>query len=414
MRNVLGVARFSRILLTSALVVLIGTGCTLSADESPIEGDSVSPGITGTTLRLGISSPLSGPAASAGLCAVAGLSSYLEAKNAAGGFEFGDGNTREVELSYLDDASDPATAVSNFRQLVDEGIFAYVGALGTGTNAGIVPIANELEVPQVLLLTGAAAFSNRQESPWTSALLPSYYDEGFAFGTFLAERGEVTVASLAQNDKYGDDYLAGFEAATDGTDVDVIAAATYDAGDPNLDGRVMELAASGADVLLSIVSLASLQVAVLTDAQSIGWTPEVFLPSNTSTPAEIVIPGGGAAFPAVYSTAFAKLPTSSEVADDEDVVAYNTAFAEYGSGISATFTPHCAWSYAEGAILEQAFLGMTEPTRASFMEALNAIEDFEAPLLLDGVTVNTTDPTRPAIQGLTLVKFDGTGYDPVR
>ncbi|HWH98361.1 MAG TPA: amino acid-binding protein, partial [Pseudolysinimonas sp.] len=201
---------------------------------------------------------------------------------------------------------------------------------------------------------------------------------------------------------------------TEGTDVDLIAAATFDPGDPNLESKVGELAASGAGVLLSIVSLASLQVGVLSDAHSIGWAPEVFLPSNSSSPVDVVIPGGGAGFPAVYSTAFAKLPGSPDSAVDEDVVAYAVAFEQYGSGIAATYTPHCAWSYAEGAILEQAFLAMTKPTRASFMEALFSIEGYEAPLLLDGVAVNTTDPSRPAIRGLTLVQFNGTGYGPVQ
>ena len=62
---------------------------------------------------------------------MAGLDSYIEAKNADGGFEFGDGKTRTVKFTYLDDVYDPAKAVSNFRQLVNDGIFAYVGALGT-------------------------------------------------------------------------------------------------------------------------------------------------------------------------------------------------------------------------------------------------------------------------------------------
>jgi branched-chain amino acid transport system substrate-binding protein len=108
------------------------------------------------------------------------------------------------------------------------------------------------------------------------------------------------------------------------------------------------------------------------------------------------------------------VPVSPAFAEDEDVIAYNEAFELYGKTITETYTPHCAWSYAEGAILEQAFLKMTEPTRDNFLEALHSIEDFKAPLLLDGITVNTTDPTLPAIQGINLVQFNGTGYGPVQ
>ena len=414
MMNFRNATRVSGVVATGAIAALLITGCSRGGDGDP-GTDEASPGITDTTLSLGISSPLSGPTAGPGSCSVAGLYTYLEAGNAAGGFEFGDGNTRTVDLTYLDDVYDPAKAVSNFRQLVDDGIFAYVGALGTPTNAAILPIANEEEIPQVLLVTGATMFSSDQEAnPWTIGLLPTYFDEGKAFDELLAERGEVTVAVLAQNDDYGDDYVAGFEAAIEGTDVEVVASASYEPTDPTLDAQVTELAASGADALLSAVSVTPLQVGVLTKAQSLGWLPEIFLPSNTSTPATVVIPGNGAAYPAVYTTSLSKVPPSPAFAEDEDVIAYNEAFAQYGVEIAPTYTPHCAWSYAEGAILEQAFSGMTEPTRASFMEALKSIEDFQAPLLLDGITVNTTDPTLPAIQGLNLVQFNGTGYGPVQ
>jgi ABC-type branched-subunit amino acid transport system substrate-binding protein len=414
MMNFRNAGRISGVVATGAIAALLITGCSRGDDGSG-EADAPSPGITDTTLSLGISSPLSGPTAGPGSCSVAGLYTYLEAKNADGGFEFGDGNTRTVELTYLDDVYDPAKAVSNFRQMVDDGIFAYVGALGTPTNAAILPIAQEEEVPQVLLITGATMFSsNQEENPYTFGLLPTYYSEGFAFGELLAGRGAVTVATLAQNDDYGDDYLAGFEAAIDGSDVAIVASATYEPSDPTLDSQVTELAASGADALLSAVSVTPLQVGVLTKAQSLGWTPEIFLPSNTSTPATVVVPGNGAAYPAVYSTSLTKVPVSPAFAEDEDVIAYNEAFELYGKTITETYTPHCAWSYAEGAILEQAFLKMTEPTRANFLEALHSIEDFQAPLLLDGITVNTTDPTLPAIQGINLVQFNGTGYGPVQ
>jgi branched-chain amino acid transport system substrate-binding protein len=415
MMNFRNAARISGAVATVAVGALLITGCSRGGDAGGDETDAPSPGITDTTLSLGISSPLSGPTAGPGSCTVAGLYTYLEAKNADGGFEFGDGKTRTVELTYLDDTYDPAKAVSNFRQLVDDGIFADVGALGTPTNAAILPIAQEEEVPQVLLITGATMFSsNQEENPWTFGLLPTYYDEGHAFGELLAERGAVTVATLAQNDDYGDDYLAGFTDAIEGSDVEVVASATYEPTDPTLDGQVTELAASNADALLSAVSVTPLQVGVLTKAQSLGWLPEIFLPSNTSTPATVVQPGNGGAYPAVYSTSLSKVPASPAFAEDEDVIAYNEAFAKYGSTITTTYTPHCAWSYAEGAILEEAFKNMTEPNRADFMKALHSITDFQAPLLLDGITVDTTATDKPAIQGLTLVQYNGTGYGPVQ
>ncbi|WP_395638656.1 ABC transporter substrate-binding protein [Pseudolysinimonas sp.] len=396
-----------------AVTALLISGCSRGDADEGVES-ATSPGITDDSVSIGISGPLSGPAAGVGSCSIAGLYAYLEAKNADGGFEFGDGLTRTVELSYLDDAYDPAKTVSNFNQLVGDGIFAYVGALGTPTNAAIVPIANSEEVPQVLLQTGASAFSSDQEAnPWTFGLLPTYYDEAFTFGEFLVATGEqITVAILSQNDDYGQDYADGFTDAVEGSDVTILDATTYEPTDTTLDSQVTQLAATDADILISAVSVTPLQVGVLTKAQSLGWLPRIFLPSNSATPATVVEPGNGSAYPAIYTTAISKVPASPVFAEDEDVIAYNAAFDEYGTTITTTFTPQCAWGWVAGAVLDQAFQAMEEPNRDSFMAALKSIEDYQAPLLLDGVTINTTRGDKPAIDGLGLVKYNGTGYGP--
>lgn len=391
----------------TGIVAVVLSGCSRATP---------SPGITDTTLSLGMSVPLSGATAGPGSCSAAGLDMYLKTQNAAGGFKFGDGKTRTVNLTVLDDVYDPAKAVANFKQLVNNGMFAYVGALGTPTNSAIMPLANEQKIPQALLITGASKFSSDQKAnPWTIGLLPTYYDEGAAFGKLLATAGKpVTTAILSQNDDYGKDYVEGFNAAIKGTQVTVVGTATYEPTDTTIDSQITKLAATKADTLLSAVSVTPLQVGVLKKAQAIGWLPSIFLPSNTNTPATILAPGAAAAYPGIYSTSLSKNAASPATANDPDVVAYNKAYDTYGKSLAAVQTPHCAWSYAEGAILGQAFSKMTDPTRESFMKALKSIKDFQAPMLLPGSVVNTTSDTQPAIQGLTVVKNNGvTAYAPV-
>ena len=409
-------ARTGAFVATASIAVLLVSGCTRADTAGGPGADGSSPGITDDSISIGISSPLSGPTAGPGSCTVAGLASYIGAKNADGGFEFGDGKTRQVEFTYLDDVYDPAKAVSNFRQLTNDGIFAYVGALGTPTNAAVMPIAEEEEVPQVLLTTGAGTFSEDQDAhPWTMGFLPTYATEGRAFGQLLVDAGQpITVATLAQNDDFGDSYLEGFDDAIEGSQVSVVGSATYEPTDTTLDSQVTELAATRADVLLSAVSVTPLQVGVLTKAQSLGWLPRIMLPSNTSTPGTILEPGGAAAYPGVYTPSFSKNPNSPAFAQDADVQAYNAAFEQYGKQIATTYTPHCAWSYAEGAVLDQAFQAMEEPTRDSFMTALKSITDFQAPMLLDGITVDTTKSDESGVSTVQLVKFDAAtgGYGP--
>lgn len=407
-------ATFTSRLATAAMAVgvvaLLASGCARSAGDA----EANSPGITDDSLVLGVSSPLSGHTAGPGRCIAAGLNAYLEAGNADGGFEFGDGKTRAVTLNTYDDGYDPQKALSNFQQMAADGVFGMVASLGTPTNMAIMPSANEQEIPQALLLTGAGQFSEDPEAnPWTSAFLPTYPTEGASFGQMLADRDEpITVATLTQNDDAGEGYLTGLEQAIEGSQVEITSQLTYEATDTSVDAQITELASSGADVLFSVVFITPLQVNALQKAQQIGWTPEVFVPSPTSSIVEVLAPGNADGYPAVYTPQFVKSPDDAQFDGNEDVEKFLADMAEYSSDLTTTIVPHCVWSYVVGATLEAAFLNMTEPTRASFMTAVHEVSQLEAPMLLPGLTVDTTDATTGAVNEVAIWQYDGEGYAP--
>jgi branched-chain amino acid transport system substrate-binding protein len=409
-RKALGIAVASALALTAA-------GCGRE-DDPGRSGDAAegapSPGITDEAVTLGITTPLSGPTAGPGTCTVAGIQAYFGAKNAEGGVEFGDGQTRTVEIEALDDAYDPQQALANYEQLKDD-VFAMTAGLGTPTNRAWREAAIADEVPQVLIMTGDPLFSDTEQSPWQLGFVPVYQNEGEAFGQLLADSGQdLTVAVLSQNDDYGEGYVEGFTSAVEGADnVEIVDQLTYEATDTSIDAQVTELAASDADVFFAAVSQVPLMIAGLQKAQQLGWTPSWFLPSNTSSPGAVLEPGGAAAYPGIYSVSFAKAPQSPAFAEDEDVVEYLAALPEYGDYADPPAFPHCQWSWMIGATLEQAFAEMTEPTRENFMEALRSIEGYEAPLMLPDTSVDTTQDGQPAVSSVVVQKYNGRGYDTV-
>jgi branched-chain amino acid transport system substrate-binding protein len=409
-RKALGIA------IASALAVTM-SGC--GGDDTGRSGDAAegapSPGITDDSITLGITTPLSGATAGPGTCTVAGVKAYFGAKNAAGGVEFGDGKTRTVEIEALDDTYDPQKAKANYDQLKDD-VFAMTAGLGTPTNRAWRDAAIADEVPQVLIMTGDPLFSDTEESPWQLGFVPKYQNEGEAMGELLASSSaEHKVAILSQNDDYGEGYVEGFKTAIEGADnIEVVKELTYEATDTSVDGQITELAASGADVFFNAMSVTPLMISSLQKAQSLGWKPSWFLPSNTSSPGAILEPGGAAAYPGIYSVAFSKAPASPAFAQDPDVVEYLAALKQYGDYPDPPAFPHCQWSWMVGATLEQAFQKMEEPTRDSFMEALRSIKDFEAPLMLPDTAVDTTEDGQPAVSKVVVQKYNGRGYDTVQ
>ncbi|HET6393734.1 MAG TPA: ABC transporter substrate-binding protein [Blastococcus sp.] len=409
-RKALGIA------VASALAVTI-TACG-NRDDAGRGGDAAegapSPGITDDSVTLGITTPLSGATAGPGTCTVAGVQAYFGMKNAEGGIEFGDGQTRTVEIETLDDTYDPQQAAANYDQLKDD-VFAMTAGLGTPTNRAWRDAAIADEVPQVLIMTGDPLFSDTQESPWQLGFVPIYQNEGEAFGELLASStAEHRVAILSQNDDFGAGYVEGFKSAIEGADnIEIVDELTYEATDTSVDAQITELANSDADVFFNAMSVTPLVISSLQKAQQLGWTPNWFLPSNTSSPTAILEPGGAAAFPGIYSVSFSKAPQSPAFAEDEDVQTYLAALPEYGNYPDPPAFPHCQWSWMVGATLEQAFMAMEEPTRDSFMEALRGIEGFEAPLMLPDTSVSTTEDGQPAVSTVVVQKYNGRGYDTV-
>ena len=408
--------RITSVVAGIGIVAVLAAGCSRGGDgggssDGPVEA---SPGITDTSITLGITTPLSGATAGPGTCTVAGITAWFGAKNAEGGVEFGDGKTREVKIDALDDAYDPQKALANFQQL-ESSAFLMTSGLGTPTNRAYREAAIADEVPQVLIQTGDPIFSNEEESPWQLGFVPIYQNEGAAFGELLAASGEDhKVAILAQNDDYGEGYVEGFKEAIEGADnVEIVEELTYEATDTSVDAQLTELAASGADVFFNAMSITPLVISSLQKAQELGWLPSWFLPSNTSSPTAILEPGGATAFPGVYSVSFAKAPASPAYAEDEDVQNFLTNLAEYADYPDVPAFPHCMWSYMIGGTLEQVFGEMTEPTRENFMEALRNVSGYEAPLMLPGTLVDTTEAGQPAVSSVVVQKYNGRGYDTV-
>ncbi|MEV8041732.1 ABC transporter substrate-binding protein [Arthrobacter sp. NPDC080082] len=409
-RGVLG------IVAVAAVIALSASGCTRGSTNQGGGSNAASPGITDSSITLGITTPLSGAIAGQGTCTVAGVTAYFGALNAAGGVKFGDGKTRTVNIKSYDDGYDPQKSLANFQQMVSDNVFAATAGLGTPTNRAFREAAISQKVPQVLVMTGDPLFSDRKQSPWQLGFVPIYQNEGAAFGKLIAGSGQPhKVAILSQNDDYGKGYVQGFKDAIKGaSNISVVGEQTYEATDTSVDPQLTQLASSGADVFFDAMSITPLAIASLQKAQQLGWKPSWFLPSNTSSPAAILGPGGAAAYPGIYSVSFAKAPQSPAFAKDPDVVKFLADLKQYAKYPDMPAFPHCMWSYMVGATLEQAFKTMTEPTRDSFMTALRNVKGLQAPLMLSGTSVDTTTDGQPAVSSVLVQKYDGKGYATVQ
>ena len=412
--------RRALMLAASVGVIALGlAGCARGETPSGDNTEAASPGITDTTITIGIDTPLTGTTAGPGNCTADGALAYFGTQNDAnGGITFGDGKTRKVEIKKYDDQYDPAKASANFQQAVSDGVFAMAFGLGTPTNNAWKQAAQDAGVPQVLIMTGDPGFDDVSSDPTAIGLVPKYQDEGEAMGKLLAsDSAPHKVAIIEQNDDYGKGYVEGFKAGIEGaSNITIVSDKTYEPTDTSLDTQIQASADAGADVLFNAVSVTPLVVGELQKAQAIGWKPSWFMPSNTSSPSGVLTPGGAvdasgnSVYPGIYSVAFSAVPAAPTFAALPNAQAFLDGVKKYGTQTGTPDFPHCVWSWIGAEIMAKAFETMKEPTRDAFMTALRSVKGSDFDFMLDGTSVDATQDGSPAISSVVVQKFNGKGY----
>lgn len=395
---------FRPIVAVTAMLGLILSGC--GRDEGGVQE---TPGITDTTIRIGISVPLSGPVSDAGTAQLGGAKAFYEAVNAAGGVTLSDGKTRTIELIAYDDGYEPGRSAQNFRRLVEQdGVLAVVGGLGTAQNAAVLPVAKDLGVPQVFVASGASMFStNPTENPWTIGWQPTYESEGEALAqAAVALDRPVTVAVIRQNDDLGNAFLNGFRRGIEGSQVTILdEIQTYEAADTTVDSQITTLAATNADVLLSAVAVVRLQVSALTKARELGWNPIVLLPGFTQGFSTVLQPSGADTFfDEIYSTGFVKIPSDPQWSSDPAVVEFLDRMEQYSPEANANI-PNAVWGYATAATFVHALEAMDGLTRQDLMDAVRSLRADDIPMLLPGVSVDATVTDAAPVNITRLFRF---------
>ncbi len=154
-----------------AAVPMVGV-FAIGVVASPASAQST-PGVTSTSITLGATVPLTGPAAPGYDEIAPAMDAVFAWANAHGGV-YG----RKIHYIYLDDQYNPANTATLTRKLVlQDNVFADVGSLGTPTQAAVQPFLNSEKVPQLFIESGCNCWSD-PKYPESFGWQPPYTVEG--------------------------------------------------------------------------------------------------------------------------------------------------------------------------------------------------------------------------------------------
>jgi branched-chain amino acid transport system substrate-binding protein len=364
-------------------------------------------GATDTEIKIGNIMPYSGPASAYGVIGKT-EEAYFKKINDEGGI-----NGRKINFISYDDGYSPPKAVEQARKLVEsDEVLVVFNPLGTASNSAIQKYLNAKKVPQLFVATGASKWNDPKDFPWTMGWQPSYQSEAHIYAKYLMkEKPDGKLAVLFQNDDFGKDYLKGLKDALGAKTSMIIAEESYETTEPSIDGHIVKLKASGADVFISITTPKFAAQAIKKLAE-IDWKPMHIVSNVSASVGGVIKPAGFENAQGVLSAAFAKDGADSQWDNDPGMKKF-FAFLEkyYPDGNKLDASVVFGYGAAQTMVKVLQMCG-DNLTRENVMKQAASLKDFAPDTLLPGVTINTSATDFAPIEQLRMQRFKGEKWEP--
>jgi branched-chain amino acid transport system substrate-binding protein len=361
------------------------------------------PGVTANTVKIGNTMPYSGPASSYSVIGKT-EAAYFKMINDQGGV-----HDHKIDFISLDDGYSPPKTVEDVRRLVeqDQVDFCFQN-LGTPCNSAIVEYLNHKKIPQLFVGSGASKWSLYKKYPWTMGWQPSYRTEAQIYAKYIQkEIKDPKIGILYQNDDFGKDYPDGMRDVL-GKDWDklVVKSVSYETTDPTVESQIVELQSAGANVIL-VAAIPKFAAQAIRKVHDLNWKPHFFLTNVSISVGGVMLPAGAQNAVGIITTGYLKDPTDPAFKDDPGMNQWrdfmkkympdgdvSDSFYVFGYGITATMVQ----------VLKQC---QGDFSRANVMKQAESLHDFEVPVLLPGIKMNTSPTDHRPINAMQLMRWDG-------
>jgi len=389
---------------------ILATGTTLAASFASSELSAqrkYDPGASDTEIKLGHTSPYSGPLSAFSVAGKA-TTAYFNMINAAGGI-----NGRKIKFISYDDGYQPPKTVEMVRKLVEsDEVLMIFQLLGTPTNIAIQKYLNQKQIPQLFIFSGASRFGDPKNYPWTMGWQPDYATEGGVYAKhILASAKGAKIGILFQNDDSGKDGVIGFQKALGKQNENMIAAiASYEVTDPTVDSQIIQLKNAGANVFLNLSS-PKFAAQGIRKAYDLAWRPVHYLTSPSASVQSVMKPAGFEAGQDIMTIAYLKDPTDPQWANDPEFLEWKRWMEKWNPTASLADTLN-VYPYALTATLVEVLKRCGDDlTRANVMKQASNLRGLHVPMLLPGITINTSPTDFYPIQSLRLARFKGETWE---
>lgn len=362
-------------------------------------------GATDSSVKLGQTMPYSGPASAYSAVGKAEVA-YFKMINDKGGI-----NGRKIELISLDDGYSPPKTVEQIRRLVEsDGVLSTFSIVGTPTNIAVQKYLNTKKVPHLLPSSGAARWNNVKQFPWTTGSLPTYKTEGRIYAKWILQADpNAKIAVLTPNDDSGRDYLTGFKEGLGDRVGQIVAEAVYETSDPTIDSQIVSFKASGANFFFN-EGTPKFAAQAIRKAAEIGWKPQIILPSVSNSVGAVLTQAGLENSKGTVTGSFLKDPSDPRWKDDPAMHAWREWMQKYNADANLSDSLNVL-GYTLAQMMEVILANAGDTlTRANLIKQAQSLNNVTLPMLLPGITLNTSENEVIPVKQLQMQRFDGESW----
>jgi branched-chain amino acid transport system substrate-binding protein len=389
------------------LIAAIATGAIVFATTgSALAQKKYDDGASDTEIKIGNIMPYSGPASAYGVIGKT-ETAYFNKINAEGGI-----NGRKINFISYDDGYSPPKAVEQTRKLVEsDEVLLVFNPLGTPSNTAIQKYLNTKKVPQLFVATGATKWDEPKEFPWTMGWQPSYQSEARIYAKYLMkEKPDAKIAVLYQNDDFGKDYLKGLKDGLGAKSSMITAEEGYETSEPSIDGHIVKLKASGANVFISVTTPKFAAQAIKKLAE-MNWTPLHIVSNVSSSVGGVLMPAGFENSQGILSANYAKDASDPQWDNDPGMKKFLEFLAKYAPDANK-LDGSVVYGYGAAQTMVKVLqMCGDDLTRENVMKQAASLKNFAPDMLLPGVTINTSATDFAPIKQLQMERFKGEKWE---
>jgi branched-chain amino acid transport system substrate-binding protein len=364
------------------------------------------PGVTDSEIKIGNTGPYSGPASSYSAVPKSQVA-YWKMINDQGGI-----NGRKINFLSYDDGYTPPKTVEMVRKLVEQDeVLLVASPLGTPTNSAIWHYMNEKKVPQLFVATGATKWDDPKGHPWTIGWQPNYQSEGRIYAAYiLKEKPSGKIGVLYQNDDFGKDYVKGVKDGLGDKASMIIVEASYETTDPTVDSQVVDMKAKGVDVFVN-TAIPKFAAQAIRKSAEIEWKPLHILSSIGNSVGATLKPAGFENAKDIVSDFYLKDPSDPKWKDDDGFKSWVSFMDKYMPDADKSDAGNVAGSSLAAMTAQVLKQCGDELTRENVMKQAASLHDVAVPMLLPGITANTTPTDFAPVKQVQMAKFDGQRWN---